>query len=192
MCVGLVVSVALLAAATTAGSVSDVLSRKPLSGAISTSGIGPIRFGATPARLRAWAGPPEFTSPPGKSGSYPVPRHDAGVVAWGYHCQGQMSGGGRSSCHIVFGFRHGRLTAVISDSPLFALASGVHPGMTVPEARKREPAGVPPRAGCNGLLLPTPKGTVLKVYFAAWKSPRVFSLYASSGDPAFDVDGNYC
>ena len=157
----------------------------------------PLPFGIGPARVRAWAGKPEFTSPPSRLGAYPIPNapHDPQeIVVLGYHCVGQSpatGNAGGSSCHTLFGFRRGKLTSFQTDSRLFSFASGVHPGMTLREARRREPTATsdPGNVGCTRLRVRSPKGTARTIYYADWpQATRVFSLYVSSGDPAFTTN----
>ena len=116
----------------------------------------------------------------------PVPRHDKGSFVMGYHCNGIVSGGLRSSCHTLFGFRGNKLTTFQTDSSEFALASGPRPGMTLRQAKAREPDGGWDSV-CARVFLPSGKGTVRALSIARWSPPRVFSVYVSTGNAAFDT-----
>ena len=97
-----------------------------LSGVVTTKSVGPVPFGATIARVRAWAGPPEVVSPPLKG--YPIPKHRPGTVVLVYACKGA---GKHDVCHTTFGFAGGRLVSFMTQSGLFRTAHGARPGMPV-------------------------------------------------------------
>jgi hypothetical protein len=185
-----------IACSVAVGSSQSETQSRELGGVVTTKAIARLPFGIGPARVRAWAGKPEFTSPPSRLGAYPFPNAPHGpqeIVVLGYHCVGQSpatGNAGGSSCHTLFGFRRGKLTSFQTDSRLFSFASGVHPGMTLREARRREPTATsdPGNVGCTRLRVRSPKGTARAIYHADWpQATRVFSLYVSSGDPAFNT-----
>jgi hypothetical protein len=152
----------------------------PLKGQVTSKGVGPLRFGAPPAHVRAWAGPPEFTSPP--ADGYPVPAHPRDTLVIGYHCDGF----GGHSCHTLFGFRNGRLATFTSESPLFRTTSGVHPGMDVRKAVRLHP-GLHVVYDC-----PSWRGKVIpKLAVTTQQQGRVFTLYASGGSQA-PIFGPHC
>ena len=128
------------------------------------------------------------------SGLYGLPlsdsTHDKNSYVMGYECKGLTK---RQVCHTLLGFRDYRLTAFMTGSAAFAFPSGVRIGMTELQFRKREPK-VATVAGCGSSVrrLPAPAGTSLYVdiFSTTWvlsapQPPQVWSLYASSGDPAF-------
>ena len=105
-----------------------------LGGVVTTRSVGPVPFGATIAKVRAWAGQPENVSPPLKG--YPIRKHRPGTVVLVYPCKGA---GEHDVCYTTFGFAGGRLMSFMTDSSLFRTAHGAHPGMSVDEATRREP-----------------------------------------------------
>ena len=151
-----------------------------LRGLVSTRAIGSLRFGASPAEVRVWAGEPEYTRVPRRARS--------GAIIWGYHCKGidpATGNDGNAGCHTEFGFRDGKLTSFGTASRLFSVRNGVRPGMIVEEAERRLPdAGT----GAGVLTASTAhrSGTEVVVHFARWPNrPRVYNLYASNGRHAF-------
>jgi hypothetical protein len=156
---------------------------------VSARAVGPVPFGSSRAKVRAWIGGPGFSSPPDRAGKY----HDQqAVVVWGWHCA-TVDG---SVCHMLLGFRAGKLTSFLSGpTTAFRFRSGVQPGMTIAEARRREPGStlIDGSPACSKLVFPSPKGTsrlAVIVDPASHSKPKyVYSLYASSGDAAF---GPHC
>ena len=189
----LVVAAAVLLAvgvALTSGASTHVTLRGPVGGIVSATAVGPIPFGASPGEVRAWAGRPVYTITPASAAfDDPISRHDKNSYVMEYECKGLTW----QACYTLFGFRDNRLTAFKTDSPAFAFPSGVRIGMTDLQFRKREPKAATV-AGCGSSVrrLPTPAGTSLyaAIFSITWvlsapQPPRVWTLYTSSGDPAF-------
>ena len=153
---------------------------RELRGVVTTTGVGPLRFGATIAQVRSWAGPPDFSSPPVKS--YPVPAHDARSLVLGYECEGFD----RHVCHTLFAFVDGRLVNFMTESRLFETSRGAHPGMPAADAARQEPrlTIVHDCPSWKGKKIPALAATVEQ-------RGRVFSLYARTPArrPAF---GPHC
>jgi hypothetical protein len=147
-----------------------------LSGVVAAQGIGPLRFGATMAEVRRWAGTPEFTSPP--QDGYPFPRRRPGTTILGYHCTGFAG----HSCHTLFGFAQGRLTTFSTNSSLFRTRSGVRPGMRVAEIDRRDPPLFVDQTcpAWQGKSIPTlmvsaPQGYAYTLYARTTARPAVFA-----------------
>lgn len=148
-----------------------------LDGIVTTKSVGPISFGASIARVRAWAGPPEDVSPPQKG--YPIPKHRPGTVVLVYACKGA---GKHDVCHTTFGFAGGRLVSFMTQSGLFRTAHGARPGMPVDEATRREPGLTIVRdgPGWKGRKVPT-------LAAVSWHGGPLACLYSRppSRTPAF-------
>jgi hypothetical protein len=173
------------------GPAASVSRQGPAGGTVSARAVGPVSFGASPGQVRAWAGPPDYTSD--TISYWPIPHHDKQAYVIGYDCKGQVIEGKRSSCDTLFGFRHNKLTAFKTDSPAFRLPNGVRPGMTAVQFRSKEPRAAN-IAGCPTVRrLPAAAGTSLYVSFHEFVNPPftgptlLVTLYASSGDPAFTL-----
>ena len=155
--------------ACTAGPTSSGLTRPTITpgGVVTTKSVGPIPFGASSAKVRAWAGRPDEVSPPRTS--YPIPKHRSGTVVFSYSCKG--FGGHR--CYTFFGFDHGRLVTFATESPLFRTAEGAHPGMAADTAERRDPELTVIRSApaWKGKTIPTLAATIEQ-------SGRLFCLYA--------------
>jgi hypothetical protein len=137
-----------------------------LSGAVTARGVGPLRWGATPAQVRAWAGgPPEFTT-----GIFAPPRKP-GSSSLGYHC----AGFGGHVCHTVFTFVDRRLVAFTTQSPRFRTAKGARPGMKAAEATRLDP-GLLVVTGCPGWA----GKTIPLRAVSLEQSGRVWTLYGRS------------
>lgn len=142
-------------------------------GVVTLKAVAAVPFGSPSSRLREWAGPPDFTSPP--LHSYPVPGHGKDVVVWGYEC----TGANHHACHTLFGFRNNRLATFCTGSPLFATPGGAHPGMTIAEARRLEPR-------VKWSNQPSWRGKRIPSFIFTKAGGHMFGLFVSPGTkPAF-------
>lgn len=147
-----------------------------IGGAVSSRGVANIRWGATPAQVREWAGQPEFTGPPVRG--YPIPAQAPGSLVLGYHCEGFD----RHSCHTLFGFVNRRLTSFATESPSFHTSRGAHPGMKRARAQRVDPVLqiVPPDGQICRPPRPARNRRALLLAATLEQKNRLFTLYARS------------
>ena len=150
-------------------------------GVVTEAGIVGLPFGVTAAVAEASLGAPgEFTST-----LHPTPTLRQGGKWWGFHCARRNN----HPCHTYFGFVNGRFTTFCTQSAPYRTPNGSHPGLSMAKARRDPDLS---DIGQEGFAYrwdhDIPR---LAVTAVGHRLPRVSTLYATSGKPAFRPNCSY-
>jgi hypothetical protein len=149
-----------------------------------TGVVGPLRIDrSTPARIEAFAGPPEYT---GTGRFRPLIREFPPFVAFGYRCRHVRLGGiptmsvdkstgtpgdSHVDCRIIYwvNSKTGRLAGFSTDSKRFHTPAGVRAGTSLAAAKRREHQ---PRLGDNPPALSVETANADLLIYATIVTPK--------------------
>jgi hypothetical protein len=156
-------------------------------GALTAHSIGPLELGhATPAQVRAFAGPPRWRWA-AHAGSYTGSTLFPGTVfrgqLWGYGCPGLDRNG--LPC-TLYGFVGGHLTSFRSASASFVTRHGGRVGLTYRQLLAREPGSRFGRGRCPAYVsLPASAGQVFIAFVDDQHGQRIGEFYVGGANSSF-------
>ena len=156
-------------------------------GTVTATSIGPLRLGhATPAQVRAFAGPPRWRWVARSAGKYTGSKLFPGTVfrgeLWGYGCPGLNRFG--LPC-TLYGFVGGHLTSFQTGSASFVTKGGGRVGLTYGRLLARERGSRLVKGRCPPYVrLAAPAGQVF-IAFVADDGQRITGFHLGDANSSF-------